>query len=102
MDNIVLELAFVVPMCARYRLDTNRKTNKKEKGFYTKNGFLINFHREKTEIYNRLIEDTKYFKKYGIKSTNTKNPVSSKLNKLFCVQENLPFELIFPPRQTGF
>jgi hypothetical protein len=63
-------------------------TNKKEKGFYTKNNFLIDFHREKTEIYRRLIEDTDYIKKYEIKTSNTKNPISSKINKLLCIKEN--------------
>lgn len=57
-------------------------------GFYTKNKFLIDFHKEKMEIFKCLIRYTDYVKDYNIKSDNQKNPISSKINKLFCIKEN--------------
>ncbi len=64
-------------------------TNLRDKsGFYTKNKFLIDFHKEKMEIFKCLIKYTDYIKDYQIKSDNTKNPISSKINKLFCIKEN--------------
>ena len=64
------------------------KTNRKDKGFHTKNPFLIGLHQEKTEIFKKLISNTDYIKKYDIESTNDSNPISSKINKLFCIKEN--------------
>jgi hypothetical protein len=64
------------------------QTNKKNKGFYTKNTFLIGFHQEKMKIFHKLIKNTDYIKKYEIESTNMENPISSKINKLFCIKEN--------------
>tara|TARA_R110002020_G_scaffold404504_2_gene614639 strand:- start:614 stop:2941 length:2328 start_codon:yes stop_codon:yes gene_type:complete len=64
------------------------KTNKKDKGFYTKNAFLIGLHKEKMNIFNNLIHNTSYIKDYEIVSDNEKNPISSKINKLFCIKEN--------------
>jgi len=63
------------------------QTNKKNKGFYTKNLFLIGFHKEKMKIYEALINSNIY-KKHNINSNNINNPISSKINKLFCVIEN--------------
>ena len=63
-------------------------TNKKQKGFYTKNAFLIGFHKEKMDIFHKLINNTDYIKKYEISSINVDNPISSKVNKLFCIKEN--------------
>jgi len=64
-------------------------TNLRDKtGFYTKNKFLIDFHKEKMEIFKCLIKYTDYVKDYEIKSDNDKNPISSKINKLFCIKEN--------------
>lgn len=64
-------------------------TNLRDKtGFYTKNKFLIDFHKEKIEIFKCLIRYTDYIKTYEIKSDNEKNPISSKINKLFCIKEN--------------
>jgi len=64
-------------------------TNLRDKtGFYTKNKFLIDFHKEKMEIFKCLIKYTDYIKDYEIKSDNDKNPISSKINKLFCIKEN--------------
>jgi hypothetical protein len=64
-------------------------TNLRDKtGFYTKNKFLIDFHKEKMEIFKCLIRYTDYIKTYEIKSDNEKNPISSKINKLFCIKEN--------------
>lgn len=64
------------------------QTNKKNKGFYTKNTFLLGFHKEKMNIFHKLIKNTDYIKKYEIESTNMENPISSKINKLFCIKEN--------------
>jgi hypothetical protein len=64
-------------------------TNLRDKtGFYTKNKFLIDFHKEKMEIFKCLIRYTDYIKTYEIKSDNEINPISSKINKLFCIKEN--------------
>ena len=63
-------------------------TNKKHKGFYTKNNFLLGFHKEKTEIFKRLIYDTTYIDDYNIISTNVDNPISSKVDKILCAVEN--------------
>ncbi len=64
-------------------------TNLRDKtGFYTKNKFLIDFHKEKMEIFKCLIRYTDYIKTYEIKSDNQTNPISSKINKLFCIKEN--------------
>jgi hypothetical protein len=62
--------------------------NKKSKGFYTKNPFLIGFHQEKMQIFKKLLNNTDYVKKYDIQTTNEDNPISSKINKLFCIKEN--------------
>ncbi len=62
--------------------------NKKNKGFYTKNPFLLGFHQEKMKIFNKLLNNTNYVKDYDIKSDNENNPISSKINKLFCIKEN--------------
>ena len=56
------------------------QTNKKSKGFFTKNPFLIGFHKEKMIMFNTLIKDET--------TDNKKNPISSVMNKLFCVEEN--------------
>ena len=64
------------------------KVNRKEKGFHTKNPFLIGLHQEKMEIFKKLINNTNYIEKYDIDSTNDYNPISSKINKLFCIKEN--------------
>jgi hypothetical protein len=64
-------------------------TNIRDKtGFYTKNKFLIDFHKEKMEIFKCLIRYTDYIKTYEIKTDNDTNPISSKINKLFCIKEN--------------
>jgi len=39
-------------------------------------------------IFHKLIKNTDYIKKYQIESTNMENPISSKINKLFCIKEN--------------
>ena len=62
------------------------KTNKKEKGFYTKNDFLKALHLEKMTIFDTLIKNTNYFK--NIQTDNELNPISSLVNKLLCVKEN--------------
>lgn len=62
--------------------------NKKSKGFYTKNPFLIGFHQEKMQIFKKLLNNTDYVKEYDIQTTNEDNPISSKINKLFCIKEN--------------
>ena len=62
------------------------KTNKKEKGFYTKNDFLKALHTEKMIIFNNLIKNTNYFN--NIKTDNELNPISSLVNKLLCEKEN--------------
>jgi hypothetical protein len=64
------------------------QTNKKNKGFYTKNPYLIGFHQEKMEIYKKLINNTDFVKKYDIESSNDANPISSIVNKMFCIKEN--------------
>ncbi len=64
------------------------QSNKKNKGFYTKNPFLIGFHNEKNIIFNKIIYNTDYVKKYDIVSTNDNNHLSSRMNKLFCIKEN--------------
>lgn len=64
------------------------QTNKKNKGFYTKNSFLLGFHSEKMKIFNAIINNTDYIKKYEIETKNDKNPISSLVNKLFCIKEN--------------
>jgi len=64
-------------------------TNLRDKtGFYTKNKFLIDFHKEKMELFKCIIRYTDYIKDYDIKTDNDKNPISSKINKLFCIKEN--------------
>ena len=63
------------------------ETNKKNKGFYTKNPFLISFHVEKMKIFKALLKSDIY-KQYKIVSDNDKNPISSRINKLFCIIEN--------------
>ncbi len=62
--------------------------NKKNKGFYTKNPFLIGLHQEKMKIFKRIINNTDYIDNYDIQSTNDDNPISSMINKLFCIKEN--------------
>jgi hypothetical protein len=62
------------------------KTNKKEKGFYTKNDFLKGLHIEKMIIFNNLINNTNYFN--NIRTDNELNPISSLVNKLLCIKEN--------------
>lgn len=64
------------------------KTNKKDKGFYTKNPFLIGFHKEKMKIFKKLINNTDIVKMYDIQSDNKDNPTSSIVNKMFCIKEN--------------
>ena len=63
-------------------------TNKKHKGFYTKNQFIMDFHREKMIIFEKLLLDHEFIDKYKISTENIKNPISSKINKLFCIFEN--------------
>ena len=62
--------------------------NKKNDGFYTKNPFLIGLHQEKMKIFKRILNNTDYVKRYDIESINEKNPISSMINKLFCIKEN--------------
>ena len=64
------------------------QTNKKNKGFYTKNPYLIGFHQEKMQIYKKLINNTDFVKKHDIQSDNEANPISSVVNKMFCIKEN--------------
>ena len=64
------------------------QTNKKNKGFYTKNPYLIGFHKEKMKIYKKLIKNTDFVKRYEIESSNENNPISSIVNKMFCIKEN--------------
>lgn len=64
------------------------KNNKKDKGYYTKNNFLIGFHKEKTIIFNKILKNTDYVKKYDLNSNNEYNPISSKVNKILCIEEN--------------
>jgi len=66
----------------------NIVTNKKHKGMYTKNKFLLNFHSDKMIIFEHLLNDHDYIDKYNITSDNKYNPISSKINKLFCIFEN--------------
>jgi len=63
-------------------------TNKKHKGYYTKNRFLLDFHREKMILFENILNDKDFISKYNISSSNNKNPISSKINKLFCIYEN--------------
>tara|TARA_R110000787_G_scaffold73525_3_gene163939 strand:- start:1214 stop:3520 length:2307 start_codon:yes stop_codon:yes gene_type:complete len=63
------------------------ESNKKNKGFYTKNSFLTGFHIEKMKIFKALLKSD-FYKKYKIVSDNDKNPISSRINKLFCIIEN--------------
>jgi 8-oxo-dGTP pyrophosphatase MutT (NUDIX family) len=64
------------------------QTNKKNKGFYTKNPYLVGFHKEKMKIYKKLIKNTDFVKLHGIESDNQENPISSIVNKMFCIKEN--------------
>ncbi len=64
------------------------QSNKKNKGFYTKNPYLIGFHKEKMKIYKKLIKNTNFVKLHEIESTNENNPISSIVNKMFCIKEN--------------
>lgn len=64
------------------------QTNKKSKGFYTKNPYLIGFHKEKMKIYKKLINNTNFVKLHDIQSDNEINPISSIVNKMFCIKEN--------------
>ena len=63
------------------------KTNKKEKGFYTKNDFLKALHLEKMIIYNSLLKNCYHISK-SIQTDNELNPISSIINKLLCEKEN--------------
>ena len=51
------------------------------------NLFLKNFHREKTAIFKTLLKSS-IFTTQNITSDNKENPISSKINKLFCIYEN--------------
>lgn len=64
------------------------QTNKKNKGFYTKNPYLVGFHKEKMKIYKKLIKNTNFVKLHDIESSNENNPISSIVNKMFCIKEN--------------
>ena len=63
------------------------KTNKKEKGFYTKNDFLKALHLEKMIIYNSLLKNCYHISR-SIQTDNELNPISSIINKLLCEKEN--------------
>ena len=64
------------------------QTNKKNKGFFTKNTYLIGFHKEKMKMYKKLIKNTNFVKLHEIQSDNQSNPISSIVNKMFCIKEN--------------
>tara|TARA_R110000737_G_scaffold290813_1_gene297438 strand:- start:661 stop:2991 length:2331 start_codon:yes stop_codon:yes gene_type:complete len=70
-------------------LNSDTIVDVKKKGcFHTKNDFLINFHKEKMIAFEILMNKSDLIKKYKIKTTNDENPISSCINKLFCVFEN--------------
>ena len=65
-----------------------RITNKKDKGFFTNNEFLKQFHTEKQEVYKIIYKCVEFKKQYDFPNTNKANPISSFMNRLFCVREN--------------
>lgn len=59
--------------------------------FKTKDKFLRKLHAEKMEAFNTFLENDDWTSLYGedeISTTNEKNPVSSQVNKMFCINEN--------------
>ena len=86
---VVLDENKITKMEVLMALNSDKiSTNKKHKGFYSKNQFIIDFHREKMIIFEKLLLDHEFMDEYKISTDNTKNPISSKLNKLFCILEN--------------
>lgn len=65
-----------------------RKTNKKDKGFFTNNEFLKQFHTEKQEVYKIIYKCPEIKKRFNFPTTNKENPISSFMNRMFCVREN--------------
>ena len=65
-----------------------RKTNKKDKGFFSNNEFIQQFHSEKQEVYKLMYKTPEFKKKYDFPTTNKENPISSFMNRVFCVKEN--------------
>ena len=57
--------------------------------YITSSKFLKKLHREKMKAYDAFIDNEDYLKKYGnVETDNKDNPVSSFVNKLFCINEN--------------
>ena len=55
----------------------------------SKNKFIKSFHIEKQTIFNYIIDETDLLTINNINSSNTKNPISALINKLFCFKENI-------------
>ena len=66
-----------------------RKTNKKDKGFFTNNDFVKQFHTEKQEVYKIFYKEPKFRERYKFPTTNANNPISSFMNRVFCERENI-------------
>lgn len=57
--------------------------------FKHNSNFLKKLHREKMNAYQILTDNEEYMKKYSdVETVNNKNPLSSLVNKLFCINEN--------------
>jgi len=74
----------------------DENTNKKDllillnvDNFKHNSKFLKKLHREKMNAYEILTDNDEYMKKYGdVETDNNKNPLSSLVNKLLCINEN--------------
>jgi hypothetical protein len=77
------------------RLVSNKKDHFKSKpdGFWTDSKFLKDFHREKSVIFDAFLHNKQFFDHYkkrnsGLTTTNDKNPISSIVSKMLCIEEN--------------
>mgnify|MGYP003674775944 CR=1 FL=1 len=55
----------------------------------SENPYIKSFHNEKQQIYDYIIKETDIIKSFDIVTDNKKNPISSTINKLLCIKENI-------------